>query len=118
VTDTKTITRIVIEDPALIDQVYTGKPGCCCGCNGKYSDSAAAIKSHITRTNALFASGEVTDIDVSPDCGVFIVTESRYRNIYIHKDRALITRCGDLIVISARTSGSKFIERAVAQRGR
>lgn len=117
-TDTKTITRIVIEDPALIDQVYTGKPGCCCGCNGKYSDSAAAIKSHITRTNALLASGEVTDIDVSPDCGVFIVTHSRYRNIYIHKDRAMITCCGNVIVVSARTSGTETIERAVAKYGR
>jgi len=118
VTDTKTITRIVIEDPALIDQVYTGKPGCCCGCNGKYSDSAAAIKSHITRTNALLASGEVTDIDVSPGCGVFIVTHSRYRNIYIHKDRAMITCCGNVIVVSARTSGTETIERAVAKYGR
>ena len=105
-TSTKTTPRIVIEDPALVEQVYTGKPGCCCGCNGKYSDSAAAIKAHITRTNALIASSEVTDIDIDPGCGVFIVTESRYRNIYIRKDRALITRCGNLIVISARGKGN------------
>lgn len=117
-TDTKTTTRIVIEDPALVEKVYTGKPGCCCGCNGKYSDSAASVRAHITRTNALIASGDVAEIDIDFCCGVFIVTETRYRNIYIRKDRALITKCGDLIVISARNSGTEFIEQAVAKRGR
>lgn len=106
--------RIVIENPNLIDQVYSGKPGCCCGCLGKYSESAAGIKAHVTRTNALFASGEVTDIDIDAEEGVFIETDTRYRNIYIRKDEAIITQCGSLIIISARTSGSAFIQRAVA----
>ena len=96
--------RIVIENPNLIEQVYSGKPGCCCGCRGKYSRSAAGIKAHVTRTNALFVTGEVTDIGIRSDEGVFIETDTRYRNVYIRKDKAIITQCGSLIIISARSS--------------
>lgn len=110
-----TTTRIVIEDPALIRDVYTGKPGCCCGCNGNYSTGDKAVRAHLSRTNRLFADGEITAIDVTPDCGVFVETATRYRNIYVCKGEAIITQCGDLIVITKRTTGSAFITRAVAE---
>lgn len=32
-----------------IDKVYSGKPGCMCGCNGNYSKSDKAKKSALTR---------------------------------------------------------------------
>ena len=107
-----TTTRIVIEDPALIRDVYTGKPGCC---NGNYSTGDKAVRAHLSRTNRLFADGEITAIDVTPDCGVFVETATRYRNIYVCKGEAIITQCGDLIVITKRTTGSAFITRAVAE---
>jgi hypothetical protein len=100
-------TRIVVEDYALVDQVYSGKPGCCCGCLGNYSESARSIRSHITRTNALLAAGEVSRIESDFEDGVFIETDTRYRNIYIHKDRARIAVMGDLIVITATNGGGK-----------
>ena len=110
-----TTTRIVIEDPSLIEDVYTGKPGCCCGCNGNYSTGDKAVRAHLSRTNRLFASGEITAIDVSPDCGVFVETDTRYRNIYVRKGEAVITQCGDLIAITKRTSGSTWLARVVAE---
>jgi hypothetical protein len=102
--NTLTTTRIVIENPSLVTQVYSGKPGCCCGCKGKYSEGAAAVKAHATRTNALLADGGVNAVQIAPDCGVFIYTDTRQRNIYINPETATVTKRGDLIIIRARAT--------------
>jgi hypothetical protein len=96
--------RIVIENPSLVRQVYTGKPGCCCGCNGNYSRGAAAIKAHVTRSNTLLANNVDSEwkIDVVNGSHVALDSSTRYRTIYIDQNAAIITRCGNLIVISAR----------------
>lgn len=92
-------TRIVVEDIDLIKDVYTGKPGCCCGCRGEYHTDAKTIRSHISRTNALLSSDQVTDIVFTDGSGIFVETYTRYRNIYIKRDIAMIVQCGDTYVI-------------------
>lgn len=69
--------RVTI-DPTTIVKVYSGRPGCGCGCRGKYWDDARNIARVVKRMNE---SGDVkvNELTLTPDGKVYFVeTESRY----------------------------------------
>jgi hypothetical protein len=42
-------------DRAMVKRVYSGRPGCACGCRGNYSTNPATITRIVNRINALGA---------------------------------------------------------------
>lgn len=42
-------------DRTQVVRVYSGRPGCACGCNGNYSTNPATISRIVNRINALGA---------------------------------------------------------------
>lgn len=45
-----------IVDRTQVEGVYSGKPGCACGCRGNYSENPATITRIVNRINALGAN--------------------------------------------------------------
>lgn len=58
----KTALILLLSDPSKFGSVYSGRPGCACGCRGKHSEK----RGQITRVlNVLLAN--LDDLDVSDD---------------------------------------------------
>lgn len=73
-------------DRAKIKRVYSGKPGCACGCLGNYSESKGSITKVLKKFDEAFAVNEMTGLDGetiiywdSPD-------RSRTYTIYLQND--------------------------------
>lgn len=47
-----------------VTRVYTGKPGCMCGCNGKYKMAAAHVEKAATEQGYPVAEDEISDRSV------------------------------------------------------
>lgn len=66
-------------DPATITKVYSGKPGCGCGCKGKYFTDARNITRVVDFINAAAATGAVKVHDgASGDTIYAFETANRY----------------------------------------
>lgn len=57
-------------NPETVYRVYTGKPGCGCGCRGTYWEDARNIRRVVKAINARIGSGAETQInaDGTPFC--------------------------------------------------
>ena len=64
---------------------YTGRPGCMCGCNGKYNEGPRARKLAIT---ALLKNPDVRFESWNGDTEgcVFVVTATRNRTLYLNEE--------------------------------
>ena len=65
-----------------INKVYSGKPGCMCGCKGTYNDSDIAKK---RMWNRFQKEQEDWKIDIDAGC-VYNTTETRNNVIYFAQD--------------------------------
>jgi hypothetical protein len=58
--------------PAMIDQVYSGKPGCMCGCNGTYWKTGRMVKKVLNilkqHPHAMVQDGYIIYIDYPQQC--------------------------------------------------
>jgi hypothetical protein len=43
-------------DATKVTRVYSGKPGCACGCKGSYSRNPKTIRLIVKKMNAIFAA--------------------------------------------------------------
>ena len=75
---TQEIIATVPIDPATIVRVYSGKPGCGCGCRGKYWTDARNIKRIVGQMNASQGVMQTT----GPDPIYSVETETRNRWAY------------------------------------
>lgn len=57
-------------DPSTIVRVYSGKPGCGCGCNGKYYEDTRNIRRVVKKINERIGTGAGVnkDPDGTPFC--------------------------------------------------
>ena len=46
---TVNLNTVPLVEPAKVTSVYSGKPGCCCGCRGKHTDASWAPVKHPDR---------------------------------------------------------------------
>jgi hypothetical protein len=53
--DDPTLKATATVDRAKVVRVYSGRPGCACGCRGNYSENPATIARIVNRINALGA---------------------------------------------------------------
>lgn len=67
--------------PESIKRVYSGKPGCGCGCRGKYSEDPKTIKLIVGKMNRMNA-----DKDVRIGCtdGEIFFVETPTRNYWAY----------------------------------
>jgi hypothetical protein len=79
-----TVRLLMSLTPEQVLRVYSGRPGCGCGCRGNYSDAKAAK----TRALNVLRNAPVSEVKVSAGMngeGLILVweTESRYRWVYL-----------------------------------
>ena len=48
----------MIINPNQVAQVYSGKPGCACGCKGNYSENPRTIKTIVNRMVRMIQDGQ------------------------------------------------------------
>lgn len=82
ITETKNLRTTPI-DPKTITRVYSGKPGCGCGCRGKYSDTPRSVAAIVRAINKAIKAGE----EVLDEHGcISYETDTRYRWAYTVAD--------------------------------
>jgi hypothetical protein len=52
----------IIINPNQVKQVYSGKPGCACGCKGNYSENPKTIKTIVNRMREALKNGTATEV--------------------------------------------------------
>lgn len=74
-------------DARVVSSVYTGRPGCACGCRGNHSTNPATIKYVVKVLNGMMAHGHDVDVSLTPfgdhDGYVAIETDTRLRIAYL-----------------------------------
>jgi len=66
-------------DPSTIARVYSGKPGCGCGCRGSYYDDARNINRVVKLMNSRAAAGETIRQGEAAGPAIYAVeNETRY----------------------------------------
>lgn len=74
-------------DPRIVSSVYTGRPGCACGCRGRHTSDPRSIKMVVRTLNLLMEEGNDVDVSLTPfgdhDGYVAIQTENRLRIAYL-----------------------------------
>lgn len=90
-------TSLLLSDPHLVEQVYSGKANrCCCGCSGKYTKGDKAVRSMVTRMNNRARMTRTYGNDCPSqwcvgDNHVAIETDTRVLIVYPKMDHAKIT---------------------------
>jgi hypothetical protein len=71
-------------DPAKVARVYSGKPGCGCGCRGKYWDDGRNVRRVVKAMKAHLDEAEEAGRQDSTGCHVvFVQTATRYYWAYL-----------------------------------
>jgi hypothetical protein len=91
------IERLKGLDVSSVESTYSGKPGCMCGCRGKYTEglNKAIVKNMI----ATIEQGYEGDLDFQPSQYLFVEAKSptdgevnRYYAVYFKKEATLQER--------------------------
>jgi len=73
--------------PDMVEKIYSGRPGCGCGCNGNYYEPGdTSFRSMLTRTVNVFRErrNEVGVQDLlNGSLVLFIEDDTRYRWLYL-----------------------------------
>lgn len=66
---------------AAVARVYSGKPGCMCGCNGRYSETKAQIARVVAIINAALAEGRA----VTAEDGYVFLDDTHIETYYTRR---------------------------------
>jgi len=69
-------------DRSQVAKVYSGRPGCACGCRGKHSETPRSITLIVNKLNAFIAAG-LNVIDDLQFGNVSFQTDSRLYIVYL-----------------------------------
>lgn len=101
--------QLIVTDPALVEQVYSGAAGkCCCGCAGNYSSGPRNVKAHVTRMNKRAkeidgGSGWSVYNRELPSLSSYVSFETATRVLILYvKSNADIRREGNIILVTRK----------------
>jgi len=77
-TDTEVSTMLNQLSPCTVKEVYNGKPGCMCGCKGRYSSNPSSIQ----RTINTLQENTNTQFDKDARC-FYLETDTKMHAVYL-----------------------------------
>lgn len=78
------VALVALLTPANVKRVYSGRPGCGCGCRGKYATKGALVSRTVSELKRAANLADVTVVAGNDKEVVFSVeTPRRYRWVYV-----------------------------------